>query len=115
MSDAKKDRNRFYGRAWQKVRNRVLAGEPKFCYLCNGGRGPIRYDLKYPDPLSPSVDHVIPAKRFDHLPDAERKAAMLDMSNLKPVHKICNDRKSDSDPPPTALKANPGKTDWYGS
>ena len=111
MGEKKRDRQRFYGSDWQRVRSQILAGHPTYCYLCNGDRGPIRYDVKYPHPLSPSVDHVIPAVTFDHLPDAERAIAMYDKSNLKPVHKICNDEKSSGAVSNTTLKPNPGQ-EW---
>ena len=112
VSERKQDRKRFYGAAWRKVRSRVLSGQPSHCYLCRGARGPIRYDLKYPHPLSPSVDHVIPASTFDHLPDAARAIAMYDEANLKPCHKVCNDEKSGGLAPAGALEPlqpNPGR------
>lgn len=107
MGERKIDRQRFYGAIWRKVRSRVLQGQPKYCYLCAGERGPIRYDLKYPHPLSPSVDHVIPAQTFDHLPDAEREIAMYDISNLKPCHKVCNDEKSNGVAPMEQIVMKP--------
>lgn len=88
-----------------------MAGQPSFCYICNGARGPIRYDLKYPHPLSPSVDHIIPAQTFDHLPEIERAAAMYDESNLAVVHKQCNDEKLNASITPRTLKPNPGQ-EW---
>ena len=112
-SDRKQDRKRFYGAPWQRVRARIGAQGISYCYLCGGKRGPIRYDLKYPHPLSYSLDHVIPASSFDHLPDTERLAAMLDESNLKPTHKVCNDEKSGGLAPAGSLEPlqpNPGRT-----
>lgn len=110
LSEAKKDRNRFYKTEWRKVRAIVLKGEPKLCHICNGSNGPIRYDLKYPHPLSPSVDHIIPASNFDHLPDAQRAIAMYDLNNLAPCHKVCNDTKA-GDEPSAPLQCNPGQ-EW---
>lgn len=103
------------GREWRRIRSQVLAGQPAYCYLCQGARGPIRYDVKYPHPLSPTVDHVIPASTYNHLPDAERKAALHDLRNLKPAHKKCNDEKQNSAAPLSSMKANPGSTDWYSN
>ena len=101
------------GRPWSRVRARVLTGQPQYCYLCHGEKGPIRYDVKFPHPLSATVDHVIPAKNFDHLPEMQRRDALWDLSNLKPAHKVCNDSKQDDAAPQHALKCNPGKIAWY--
>ena len=100
-----------HGRPWQRVRSKVLAGQPQYCYLCNGAKGVIRYDVKWPHPLSAVVDHVVPITYFKHLPDAERRRAVMDMENLKPAHKVCNESKQDSLPDQSMLKCNPGQ-EW---
>lgn len=99
-----------HGRPWQRVRYRVLAGQPQFCYLCQGKLGSIRYDVKWPNPLSAVVDHVIPITMFAHLPDSQRRAAVMNIDNLKPAHKVCNERKQDR-MPEVELECNPGQ-EW---
>lgn len=51
------------------------------CWLCGQ---PIDYSLKYPDPASYVVDHVVPL-------DAGGEDAL---SNKRAAHRICNSRKS---------------------
>ena len=104
-----------HGRPWGRVRAKVLAGQPQYCYLCRGAKGPILYTVKWPHPLSAVVDHVLPLKYFAHLPDSERRAATMDMANLKPAHKTCNESKQDDLPPVGALQCNPGTTDWFSN
>jgi hypothetical protein len=50
------------------------------CYLC---RLPIDMNLKYPDPMSKSVDHIEPLAR----------GGTHTMDNLAPAHWLCNVRK----------------------
>ena len=53
------------------------------CAIC--GR-PVDMQLKYPDPMSKSIDHIVPIAKGGH-PSA--------MSNLQLAHLICNKHKSD--------------------
>ena len=43
-------------------------------------------DLKYPDPMSKTVDHIIPIAKGGH---------PSDLSNLQLAHRCCNRQKSD--------------------
>ena len=52
------------------------------CHLCGGKVSMAR---KYPDPLSPSVDHVVPLSR----------GGTNDLANLKLAHLRCNLAKGD--------------------
>lgn len=45
---------------YQQAKARLRARRLPDCVLCQGHRGPIRYDLGYPHPLSFSAEHVIP-------------------------------------------------------
>ena len=98
-------------KTWQKVRLRVLAGQPKHCYLCKGTKGPIRYDVKHTHPLAATVDHVIPMKSVAQLSQATQRAHMFRMDNLKPAHKVCNDSKKDS---PVNRSQEPVANPWPG-
>ena len=83
-------------RRWKAVRARVLAGKPTLCGICLGAKGPIRYDVSHHHPLSAVVDHIQPVVTVNHLSESEREAFFLDIRNLQPAHKTCNDAKKDS-------------------
>lgn len=67
--------------AYEKNRKRILA-EQHICGIC--GR-PVNKSLKFPDPLSATVDHIIPFDRGGH-PSA--------YENLQLAHLCCNRQKS---------------------
>ncbi len=75
---------RSYAR--DKLRARMKAeGAP--CHLCGMS---IDYSLPAGDPMSFEMDEVVPVSR---LPLEERKSAACDPSNVRPAHRICNQRK----------------------
>ena len=53
------------------------------CGIC--GR-PVDFSLKYPHPLSPCIDHIIPVAKNGH---------PSDIDNLQLAHWTCNRQKSD--------------------
>ena len=53
------------------------------CGIC--GR-PVDFELKYPHPLSPCIDHIIPIAKGGH---------PSDIDNLQLAHWTCNRQKSD--------------------
>ncbi len=53
------------------------------CAIC--GR-PVDMSLKSPDPMAPTVDHIIPVSKGGH---------PSDINNLQLAHFICNRMKSD--------------------
>lgn len=53
------------------------------CGICGG---PVDFTLRFPDPLSPTVDHIIPVSKGGH-------PSSLD--NLQLAHRWCNRQKSD--------------------
>jgi 5-methylcytosine-specific restriction endonuclease McrA len=69
--------------AWQRLRQRVIASTTH-CYLCRGARGPLDPTIRWPHDLSVEVDHVHPRGRGGQV---------LDPTNLRPVHRICNREK----------------------
>lgn len=68
--------------AFEKNRKKIMATQ-NVCAIC--GR-PVDFGLKYPDPMSATVDHIIPINRGGH-PSA--------LENLQLAHLICNREKSD--------------------
>lgn len=67
--------------AYQKARRTVLASSDT-CALCGL---PIDKSLKFPDPMSATVDHIIPIARGGH---------PSDLQNLQLAHLICNQMKA---------------------
>ena len=53
------------------------------CGICGG---PVDFTLRFPDPMSPTVDHIIPVSKGGH-PSA--------LENLQLAHRCCNRQKSD--------------------
>lgn len=68
-----------------RLRRRVLERDAWTCYL--DGR-PIRRDVRWPHPLSPSVDHVVP----------RAAGGSDDPANLRAAHWGCNQAKGDALP-----------------
>ena len=68
--------------AFEKARRRVLATQDT-CGICGK---PVDMSLKYPHPMSPTVDHIIPVSKGGH---------PSDINNLQLAHRCCNRQKSD--------------------
>lgn len=67
---------------YERNRKKILATQ-EICGICGK---PVDKSLKYPDPMSPTVDHIIPLAKGGH---------PADMSNLQLAHRCCNREKSD--------------------
>ena len=67
---------------FEKNKKRLLKTD-SICGICGK---PIDKRLKYPDPMSPAIDHIIPVSKGGH-PSA--------MENLQITHWTCNRQKSD--------------------
>lgn len=67
---------------FERNKKRLLFSE-NTCGIC--GR-PVDKSLKYPDPMSPVVDHIVPIAKGGHPSDIE---------NLQLAHWCCNRRKAD--------------------
>lgn len=55
----------------------------RVCAICGQ---PVDFRLKWPDPLSPTIDHIIPVAKGGH---------PSDINNLQLAHFTCNRQKSD--------------------
>lgn len=53
------------------------------CGICGN---PVDFSLKFPHPLSPCIDHIIPVSKGGH---------PSDIGNLQLAHMYCNRQKSD--------------------
>ena len=76
------DQNGPHRVAFDRARKKILLTQDT-CGIC--GR-PVDKALKFPDPMSPTVDHIIPIARGGH-PSA--------IENLQLAHLCCNQRKND--------------------
>lgn len=63
-------------------RKKIYAAQ-SVCGIC--GR-PVDFTLRYPDPMSKTVDHIVPINRGGH---------PSDLANLQLAHLACNRAKSD--------------------
>jgi len=68
--------------AFERARQKILRTQT-ICGICGK---PVDFGYKYPHPLSPTVDHIIPISRGGH---------PSDLDNLQLAHRCCNRQKSD--------------------
>lgn len=106
------DRDGTHQAAFERNRKKILLTQD-VCGIC--GR-PVDKSLKFPHPMSPTVDHIIPIDRGGH-PSA--------IENLQLAHFACNRQKSDklsstASPqgafkppvPPAQMRMLPLSIDW---
>ena len=76
------DQNGVHRGMFERNKRKIYATQT-VCGIC--GR-PVDFSLKYPHPLSPCIDHIIPVAKGGHPSDLE---------NLQLAHWTCNRQKSD--------------------
>lgn len=76
------DQNGPHRREFLRNKRKILATQG-VCALCGE---PVNKTLRFPDPMSPTIDHIIPIDKGGH---------PSDISNLQLTHLCCNNRKSD--------------------
>lgn len=76
------DRDGVFQTQYKNNRKKILASQD-ICAIC--GR-PVDKRIKYPEPFSPTVDHIIPVAKGGH---------PADINNLQLAHFICNRAKAD--------------------
>ena len=84
MAAAKRNRPDHDGThrlAFERNKKKILATQD-CCGICGKL---VDKNLKYPNPLSPCIDHIVPIDRGGH---------PSDMANLQLAHWICNRQKS---------------------
>ena len=79
------DKNGTHRGAFESNKKKILATQ-EICGICGK---PVDKKLRYPDPMSPVIDHIIPVARGGH---------PSDMENLQLAHHWCNRQKSDNMP-----------------
>ncbi len=68
--------------AFDRNKKKIYATQ-KLCGICGQ---PVDFSLRYPNPMSKTVDHIIPINRGGH---------PSDLANLQLAHLSCNRQKSD--------------------
>lgn len=68
--------------AFEAAKQKILKTQT-LCGICGK---PVDFSYRYPHPLSPTVDHIIPVSKGGH---------PSDISNLQLAHRCCNREKSD--------------------
>lgn len=76
------DQNGMHRVIYDRNKKKILATQD-VCGIC--GR-PVDKSLKYPHPLAPVIDHIIPVAKGGH---------PSDITNLQLAHWTCNRQKSD--------------------
>lgn len=92
---------------FERNKKRIFATQT-VCGICNR---PVDFSYKYPHPLSPVIDHIIPVARGGH---------PSDINNLQLAHWTCNRQKSDKiiganpngSAEVTSNRVLPWSTDW---
>lgn len=76
------DRDGKHRGQFEKNKARIYATQ-SVCGICGK---PVDFSIKYPDPMSACIDHIIPVSRGGH---------PSDISNMQLAHRTCNRTKSD--------------------
>lgn len=82
QKNVRADHGKGHRTAYEKNRKKIFATQ-KICALCGK---PVDFKARYPHPLSPCVDHIIPIAKGGH---------PSDLDNLQLAHWFCNRQKSD--------------------
>ena len=84
--------------AYLKARKKIFATQ-SVCAIC--GR-PVNFDLRFPDPWSATVDHIIPI---------QKGGSPADIANMQLAHLQCNRIKSSKTNVVAAVKKSVGNRD----
>ena len=82
MRATRSDRTPGNRAAFEAAKQKILKTQT-ICGICGK---PVDFSYKYPHPLSPTVDHIIPVSKGGH---------PSDLANLQLAHRCCNRQKSD--------------------
>lgn len=81
-STKRPDRSGAHQMQFRTNKKKIYATQT-ICGICGK---PVDFSFKYPHPLSPCIDHIIPIAKGGH---------PSDLSNLQLAHWVCNRQKSD--------------------
>ena len=82
MKRNRPDKDGTHRGAFEKNKKKIYATQT-VCGICGK---PVDFSLKYPHPLSPCIDHIIPIAKGGH---------PSDIDNMQLAHWTCNRQKSD--------------------
>ena len=82
MAIKRLDRDGAHRKQFERNKKRIYASQT-ICGICGK---PVDFSYKYPHPLSPCIDHIIPVAKGGH---------PSDLDNLQLAHMTCNRQKSD--------------------
>ncbi len=82
MARYRPDRDGSHRTAFDRNKKKIYATQT-CCGICGK---PVDFNFKYPHPLSPCIDHIIPVSKGGH---------PSDLDNLQLAHWTCNRQKSD--------------------
>lgn len=112
MRTPRPDHDGVHRLAFERNKKKIMATQ-NVCGIC--GR-PVDKKIKYPDPMSACIDHIIPIEKGGHPSDLE---------NLQLAHMCCNRQKADkllragtangtpTPAPPVVVSRNlPQSMDW---
>ena len=88
------EKSSAHRKLWEHNKKIILATQ-SICGICGQ---PVDKGLKFPDPMSPTVDHIIPVSK---------NGDPVALDNLQLAHRYCNRMKSDklpNEPQPQAEK-----------
>lgn len=66
-----------------RANRKIILATQSVCAICGK---PVDKSIKYPDPMSPTVDHIIPVSK---------NGDPVSLDNLQLTHRYCNRMKSD--------------------
>ena len=76
------DRDGVHRLAFERNKKRIYSTQ-RVCGICGQ---PVDFSLRYPHPLSPCIDHIVPINKGGH---------PSDIANLQLAHWTCNRQKAD--------------------
>lgn len=82
MAIKRLDRDGSHRKQFERNKKKIYATQT-VCGICGK---PVDFSYKYPHPLSPCIDHIIPVAKGGH---------PSDIDNLQLAHWTCNRQKSD--------------------
>ena len=82
MATKRPDQSGTHRLAFERAKKKIYATQT-VCGICGK---PVDFEQRYPHPLSPCIDHIIPVAKGGH---------PSDMENLQLAHWCCNRQKSD--------------------
>lgn len=82
MATPRPDQSGSHRRVFDQNKKKIFATQ-RVCGICGQ---PVDFHYKFPHPLSPCIDHIIPVAKGGH---------PSDLDNLQLAHLACNRQKSD--------------------